>query len=115
MSRLSDNLKACVTGHKAQAEPLRCLDFTANSVEIKVPEHLVIYDVRASFGASVVLRSGLNDRNQHAVSRAMELINEEVFGEFRPMLMRVRHHLYNYEHEEAALALNELQERMFTR
>lgn len=51
---------------------------------------------------------------EHAIVRTKKQVIEAVFGEFRPDFRAIERYLYNYEFEEAALALRKMEDRMFS-
>lgn len=82
----------------------------ANILEEKLPYQLIVYDVRATIGACTVLPPG---SSQLAKQRAWELINEEMFGEYRPLMLDVKRALYERDIDSAITALNKLHTAMF--
>jgi hypothetical protein len=49
-----------------------------------------------------------------AIGRTKRQVIEAIFGEFRQDIRAIERHLYNYEYEEAASALREMEQKMFS-
>ena len=112
MSRLSEQIRAAQVFPIARvAMPMRCLDVEAKA---QTTHGIVRYRVSCNFGVETASAAIFNDiERKMATERAMRLIIQEVFGEFRPMLIDLYEALYAYNFEAAIEKLSTLEKAMF--
>lgn len=88
-----------------------------DTCQVYTPDIGTLYRIGVTLGSQVLVpdHTGLRDPNalEKAVRRTKEQVIEAVFGEFRPMIRQIELHLHNYEHEEAARLLGEMERKMF--
>lgn len=84
---------------------------------VYTPDIGMVYRIGVTLGSQVLVpdHTGVKDPNalEKAIRRTKEQVIEAVFGEFRPMIRQIELHLYNYEYEEAARLLGEMEQKMF--
>lgn len=111
MSKLSKAIRALQTGE------VRVKKDNFKFTEIKhwnqlSPDYLYReYRIEAKFGVSVYAKE---ETLSDAVKDAKFAINEEIFGEFRPILTEIRIALYDVDFTRAKKLLSQLENQMFT-
>lgn len=118
MSKLSEALSPTQTGYRAAKTKLKYVDVKQNITEIDFGNGgngvWREYRIVATFGANkIVDRSGRVEIGEDAFYDVKRAIIEEIFGEFRPYLIKLRASLYEDDREEARLLLMELEQKMF--
>jgi hypothetical protein len=122
MSKLAELLQAAYTNNVRVGQELQ-MDYTKTNFEYQSsPDfHSRDYEVRVnvSFGSkgwvtySDYIKDG--DLSSHYVVKNIKRgVIEEVFGEFRPSLYKLRTALYDRNFDEARQILNQLEYDMFT-
>lgn len=113
MSRLSQALKATIGRDVIAAQKLNLnhtkADFLVNDAQYVFPT-VRQYKLRASFEADAFV-----EENQHEFAREdlRRAIVEEVFGEFRPMIIEMRTALYDHDTTRMRKLLAEMEHKMF--
>lgn len=85
--------------------------------EVYTPDIGKLYKIGVTLGNTVLVPDHSSIRDPHAleyaIRRTKEQVIEAVFGEFRADFRQIEMALYNYEHEEAAKLLGEMERKMF--
>lgn len=123
MSNLVNAIMATDTGErkyiKSKTSQLFQDVFSAreDACQVYTPDIGMMYRIGVTLGSQVLVpdHAGVKDPNvlERAIRRTKEQVIEAVFGEFRPMIRQIELHLYNYEHEEAAQLLGQMERKMF--
>ncbi len=76
------------------------------------------YSIRITFGSLVRLTDNIATGHpqslDYAKKQVRQSIIEAVFGEFRPDLIKAREMLWNRDYENASIALDNLERKMFS-
>ena len=112
MSEIIKKIESKMTGKRyADEHPL-----VLTTIEKHQPmEHafLTEYFVGVKLGHTVRVDDAEPDQKEAAMKAIKRAITELIFGEFRYALRKAQYSLYDRDFEEARLALEEIEQRMF--
>lgn len=110
MSKLARNIAIKQGKRIAIESPMRAATIETNVAEIPALYDAFQYSIGVTFGVRAqVLRKDLHQ----IADKARRVIIEDVFGEFRPLIMAVYEAQCDRDYRKAMDALNELEQRMF--
>lgn len=118
MSELAKAITANVTTYRQAVSPLLGEMFRAD-VEHSRPQlgTGMVYSIKATFGANVLITDQELASNDKSVSLAVERtkrqVVEAVFGEFRPHYRMIEKAIYERDMEKASKLLHEMEKQMF--
>jgi len=112
MSEIIKKIEASMTGTRyAQTSPLL---FTTVEMHQPVDQaFLTEYFVGVKLGHTVKVDDSVPDQREQAMRIIKRSVTELIFGEFRHLLTKAQYNLYDRNFEEAKLALEEIEKRMF--
>jgi len=115
MSKLAKEIKAIVGRPTEQKINLPTLDYAKITEDyITTPTYALKYRVGVEFGAQVYITEGEStEHKNHIVNQVRRAVVEEIFGEFRPIINKLRISIINRNHTEAEGILEELHKQMF--
>jgi len=124
MSKLAKAITATTTGNvRAMRDKLRYLEVTKSVSDVGssfYPHKLAKeYRIQARFTAVAWLEDEISKTAQHdAFQEMLQTVKrgmiEEMFGEFRPLIIEMRVALYDEDTQRARTLLAQLEEQMFT-
>jgi len=118
MSKLAKAINATVTDDVKAARNLKLnyLDVSKTVSEEKYPRLAKKYEIGVKLAASCWLdeRVGANASYQDMLFSVKRAMIEEVFGEFRPLIIEMRRSLYDEDTQRVRTLLARLEEQMFT-
>lgn len=116
MSKLAKEIRAIVSRPQELKINLPALDYTKITEDYSTtPTYSLKYRIGVEFSAQVYITEGESaEHKSHVVNQVRRAIVEEVFGEFRPIINKLRISIISRDHTEAASLLEELHRQMFT-
>ena len=112
MNKLREHIVAAQTNNK-YFKPSPYIKIEKNYGELianERAEHVCEYRIEAKIG----LRARCDSKEiEQTADKVRKLICEEIFGEFRPIILEIKRNLYEHNLDEIDNGLNKLLERMF--
>ena len=115
MSKLLEQIKAYETNTRV-AQPLQMVSVTKDVYEIPRPESAIVYTVKATLGASVVVTDSLKetvDWQTVVKQKVYRPLAEEIFGEFRKPLLDADLAIYTGDMQKASSLIRQVLDSMF--
>lgn len=113
MSKLAQQINSTITNKRASIIEPYSIKMGMNINSMPYDPYANEVKFSCTFGVSYYIKEHEQDKIQYILSNVKKQVIEEVFGEFRPTLHKLRHELYSREYDKALNTLDTLQKDMF--